>query len=295
MQLRGHRPSAPGDARIRRRQRERHRAIVEPARPHDRGRHVHVHVRGVDRQVRAVDAIAEHLVAHRHAAPVFADGPAGRIGPRDRQLAAVGPRGVHVVHVLREIVQRIAARRRYAHAQLERRVAELGEHGLDLHPVMLWLGNADAIGDGSRRVESDGASAASASATKNRPFHRGTCGRKPDATRPAARRRERLQHEFVRRQRAKNLHRVVDDGLRDAGHLIATREIGKFGRFDGERRDVRVGECHLVRDAHRARTVRTGRRREHVHFRRRRRRPPHASGSRRTGSTDGRRPAARPG
>ena len=63
-------------------------------------------------EIRAVDAVAVDLVLHRHAAAVAADGPPVRIRPRRRQLPAVGGERVHVVDVLREVVQRVAARRR---------------------------------------------------------------------------------------------------------------------------------------------------------------------------------------
>ena len=90
--------------------------------------------------------------------------------------------------------------------------------------------------------------------------------------------RERLRHEIVRRQRAENLDRVAGspccrrghDGFRNAGDLVPPGEIRKLRRLDGEGRDVGVGERHLVRHAHGARTVRTGRRREHPHGDRRR-------------------------
>src|SRR5436190_3636943 len=60
---------------------------------------------------------------------------------------------MHVVDVLGEVVQRVAPRRRYAHAQLERRRVELGERGFDLQPVMLWFRNRKAIGDWSGGAE----------------------------------------------------------------------------------------------------------------------------------------------
>src|SRR5580765_5948373 len=60
---------------------------------------------------------------------------------------------MHVVDVLREVVQRVAPRRRHAHAQLERRRVELGERGVDLQPVMLWFRNRHAIGDWSGGAE----------------------------------------------------------------------------------------------------------------------------------------------
>src|SRR5262249_46852489 len=62
----------------------------------------------------------------------------------------VGPKGVHVVDVLGEIVQRVAAGRGSAHAQLERVGWQLGERGLDLHPAMLRFREAKAVLDWRR-------------------------------------------------------------------------------------------------------------------------------------------------
>ena len=69
---------------------------------------------------------------------------------------------------------------------------------------------------------------------------------------------------------------VVDDGLRHAADVIAPREIRKLRRFDRDRRDVRAGERHLVREADRPRAVRSRRGREHLHRHRLVDRPPAA-------------------
>ncbi len=88
MELRRHRPGAAGYAR-RLFERQRRRRIVEPARPHDGGGHVHVDVRRIDGQVRAVDEIAIDLVPDGHGVAVRCHRPSGRIGAGDRELAAV--------------------------------------------------------------------------------------------------------------------------------------------------------------------------------------------------------------
>ena len=71
-------------------ERDGDRPLVEAVRPHDGRRHVDVRVRRVDAEVRAVHAVAVHLVLHRHAAAVTAHVPPVRIRPRRRQLASVG-------------------------------------------------------------------------------------------------------------------------------------------------------------------------------------------------------------
>ncbi len=121
-------------------ERHRHGPLVEATRPHNRRGHVDVRVRRVDREIRAVDAIAVHLVFHGGAAAVAARVPAVRIRSRGLDLTPVRRRDVHVVHVLGEVVQRVPARRRSAHPQLERARSEVWERRLDLHPVMLRLG-----------------------------------------------------------------------------------------------------------------------------------------------------------
>ena len=103
------------------------RPIVLAVRPHHRRRHVDVRVGLVDGEVRAVHAIAVDLVLHRDAAAMAADVPAVRIRPCRLDLARVRAERVHVVDVLREIVQRVAARRRSAHPQLERARADVRE------------------------------------------------------------------------------------------------------------------------------------------------------------------------
>ena len=70
-QLRGHAPPR-ACGRI---EADGHRTRIEAARPHESGRHVDVRVRAVDREVRAVDAIAEDAIAHAHRAGVTADIP----------------------------------------------------------------------------------------------------------------------------------------------------------------------------------------------------------------------------
>ena len=150
MELCGHGPCAAGRAR-RRLERQRGRRIVESAGPHDRGGHVHVDVRDVDRQVGAVDVIAVDLVAHGDAVGVRAHRPPRRIGSRDSQIVALGVHGLHVVHVLREVVNRIAPGRRPAHAQFERGRAEAGKRDLDLHPVVLRFRNGETVRDGCGR------------------------------------------------------------------------------------------------------------------------------------------------
>ena len=69
-------------------------------------------------EVGAVDAIAEDPVGHAHGAVVSGDVPLVRIRARDRQRRARGVGHAHVEDVLGELVQRVAAGRRAAHAQL---------------------------------------------------------------------------------------------------------------------------------------------------------------------------------
>ena len=81
-------------------------------------------------------AIAVDLVLDGHAAGVRRYRPSGVVRPLEPQLAAVGVVRVHVVHVLREVVERVASGRRSAHPQLERRRRQLGERRVDLHPSL---------------------------------------------------------------------------------------------------------------------------------------------------------------
>ena len=123
-------------------------APLEAARPHQGRRHVHVRVRGVDAEIGAVDVVAEHLVGDAHARRMLRHVPLVRVRPDDPELAAALVEGVHVEDVLGELVQRVAARRRSAHAQLQRRRGQIGQGQFDLGIVVLRRGKRDAIHDG---------------------------------------------------------------------------------------------------------------------------------------------------
>ena len=129
------------------------RPIVHAPGPHDRRGHVQMHVRRVHSQVRPVNPVAVDLVLDRDDIPVGRHGPSGLIGPLNRQLGAISRVRVDVVDVLGELVQRVSARRRPAHTKLEGRRRHGRERRVDLHPVMLRLGNAEPIHDSRRRVK----------------------------------------------------------------------------------------------------------------------------------------------
>ncbi len=143
MQLRRDPPLLPP----RRLERQHGRAVVQAARPHDGRGHVQVKVGAVDRQVGAVHRVAVDPVAHGRRAAVPGGHPAGGVGPRQRELRPVAAGHVHVVDVLREIVERVAPGRRPAHVQIERRAAEIRKRRFDLHPVVLRLGNGEPVPD----------------------------------------------------------------------------------------------------------------------------------------------------
>ena len=145
MQLRRH---LPVRGRI-----ERHAdgPLLEAARPHQRRRNIDVRVSRIDAEIRAVDLIAEHLVADAHRAAVAADVPLARIRTLDRQRRAGAVVHLDVVDVPCELVNGVSAGRRPRHHDLERARRHLGERDLDLHPMMLRLGKADAIGHGRLR------------------------------------------------------------------------------------------------------------------------------------------------
>ena len=118
---------------------------LEARHPHQAGGHVQVRVRRVDRHVGAVDAVAVDAVRDAQAAVMAGDGPLRRRDRRSRQRAPAGVGGLQVVHVLRELVQRVAARRAAAHVKFGRAVGKTGEGRLHEHPVVLGLGQRDAV------------------------------------------------------------------------------------------------------------------------------------------------------
>ena len=143
MQLRRDLPLRTG----RRSERQRGGTIVKAAGPHDRCRHVDVRMARIDRQVRPVDAIAIHLVLDGHAGRMGRYGPSGVVRPFEAQFAAVRIVRVDVVHVLREVVDRVAPGRRSAHPQLERRRGQLGKRRVHLHPSLRGFGKAESVAD----------------------------------------------------------------------------------------------------------------------------------------------------
>ena len=140
----------------------RHRSTLHPARPHQRRRHVDVRMRAVDREVGAVDAVAEDAVLHPHGARVAGDVPLVRVGPRDGERLPRFVGDPHVEDVLRELVDRVAPWRRTAHAHLQRSRRHIGERDVHLHQVVFALREREPIrhrrlrlGRGCRRRRDD--------------------------------------------------------------------------------------------------------------------------------------------
>ena len=98
-------------------------------------------------EIGAVDAIAKDAVGDDDRAVVTGHVPLVQIGTRGRERRALAVAHRDVEHVLRELVQRIASRRRAAHADLQRPGRNLGEGHLDLHPAMLGRRKRQAIID----------------------------------------------------------------------------------------------------------------------------------------------------
>jgi hypothetical protein len=131
---------------------------LEPPRPHERGRNIQMRVRGVDRQVRAVDPIAEHFVANPHRSAVAADVPLRRTGACHGQRPARAVIDLDVVDVLGELVDGVPPGRGARHHHFERSRRHVGERDFDLHAVVFGFRKADAIGDRRLRQRQDGRS-----------------------------------------------------------------------------------------------------------------------------------------
>ena len=127
---------------------------LETAGPHQSCRHVDVRVGAVDTEVGAVDPIAENPVGDAHRPMVLCHVPLMRVRPRHRQRRACGVGHTDVEHVLGELVQRVASRRRAAHTQFERSRRHFVEAYLDVHQSMLSLGERQPILD--RRLRASG-------------------------------------------------------------------------------------------------------------------------------------------
>jgi hypothetical protein len=79
---------------------------------------------------------------------------------------------------------------------------------------------------------------------------------------------ENFADERVFWQRAQDLDRVVDDGLRHAADVIPAREVEKLGGLDAGRLDVRALDGHPMRERHGSRAVRSSRGDEDLNVRR---------------------------
>ena len=102
---------------------------------------------GVHAEIGAVDAIAEEAIAQAHGAAVSARVPLVEVRLLERDRRPGGVLGAHVEHVLGELVQRIAARRRAAHADLERVGRDADEGHLDVHQVLDVIGERQPVFD----------------------------------------------------------------------------------------------------------------------------------------------------
>ncbi len=136
---------------FRRLERDAHSATVEPAGPQQRRRHVHVRVRRIDAEIRAVDVIAVNLVDDSYRAVVAGDVPLIGARPRRRQRLSLAVERLQLEDVLGVFVQRVPARRRSTHARLERPGGQVGEYHFDLRVVMFRRRKGDAVGDGRLR------------------------------------------------------------------------------------------------------------------------------------------------
>ena len=94
--------------------------------------------------------VAEDLVDDAHGAVVTGDVPLVHVRPREGERRALAVERFEGEDVLRELVHRVASGRRPAHPRVKRLPTDPLDGHLDLHPVMLRLGEGNAIGDGRR-------------------------------------------------------------------------------------------------------------------------------------------------
>ena len=102
----------------------------------------------VDAGIGAVDAIGEHAIADADRAAMVLDPPDVQARPRRRQRPAGAVGNLHIEDVLRELVQRVAARRAAAHVDLDRIRGDVAEHDLDVHQVPYVVGEGQSVLDG---------------------------------------------------------------------------------------------------------------------------------------------------
>ena len=101
----------------------------------------------VDPAVGAVRPVGEQRVREDDLAAVTLHGPLVGIRPRDRQRTASRVGGTHGVDVLRELVQRVAARRAATHAELKRPAGQVADAHGDLGLVMRAVRERDLVAD----------------------------------------------------------------------------------------------------------------------------------------------------
>ncbi len=111
---------------------QRGRGVFESRRPNERGGQIEMSMSGIDGGIGTIDAIAIQGIFDDHGGVLAGDGPAVRIRLLDGERMTRFVEGAYVINVLGELVQRIAAGRRAAHAQLEGRIGYAGEGSADL-------------------------------------------------------------------------------------------------------------------------------------------------------------------
>jgi hypothetical protein len=99
-----------------------------------------------------VPSIAEEAVLHAHGARVTSHLPLIGAWPRYGEWFSCLIGHAHVEDVFCELVHRVAARRRAAHVHLQRSGRHVGERDLDLHQMVLALGERQTIRDGRLRI-----------------------------------------------------------------------------------------------------------------------------------------------
>jgi hypothetical protein len=96
-------------------------------------------VRRIDREKSTVDLVAENTILHADRAVMAMHCPLVSIRAIEHERLPAAIKYAHIENISRELVQRIAAWRRSAHSDLERRGTRIRERHLHLRESMLWF------------------------------------------------------------------------------------------------------------------------------------------------------------
>ena len=164
-QLRGHAPLRA----VRQLEGHANLPVAETPRPHESGRHIQMGMSLIHLRIGSICPIGKKRIRDPNRTIVNRHVPLVRIRPGDLQGKPVPVLGSNRVHVLGEVVERVAPRGGTAHSQLERHRRQIGKRNTDLRLVVHDVGKGYLVDNLSTRRRYD--SGAEDARTNHRSMH----------------------------------------------------------------------------------------------------------------------------